>query len=64
MSDSKTKRQHNQDSLIKPGARTEPGEQQRANFKPSDKPLAVYDDLELRDREKLVNKLIDRLKDL
>ncbi|HWQ04589.1 MAG TPA: hypothetical protein VN452_04465 [Longilinea sp.] len=64
MPDPKTKRHHNQDSPLMSGARTEPGEQSRANFKPADKPLAVYDDLELRDREKLVNKLIDRLKDL
>lgn len=64
MPDSKTKHQHNQDSPLRSGARIEPSEQPRANFKIADKPLAVLDDLELRDREKLVNKLIDRLKDL
>ncbi len=64
MPDSKTKRQHNQETPLRPGARTEPSEQPRANFKPTDKPLAVFDDLEFKDREKLVNKLIDRLKDL
>jgi hypothetical protein len=64
MSDSKTKRHHDQDTQLKPGKRTESGEQPRANFKPADRPLAVYDNLELGDREKLVNKLIDRLKEL
>ena len=64
MPDSKTKRTYDQDTLAIPGLRLEPGESVRPASKSGQKRAARYDDLEKPDQEKLVNRIIDRLKGL
>jgi hypothetical protein len=64
MPDSKTKRTYDQDTLAIPGLRLEPTDPARPNPKSGNKRSSRYDELEKPEREKLVNKLIDRLKGL
>lgn len=64
MPDSKNKRTYNQDNLTIPGLRLEPTDPVRPNSKPGNKRSSRYDELEKPEREKLVNKIIDRLKGL
>lgn len=63
MSDPKAKRTYEHDALVLPALRLESSDAARAP-KTSERRLSRYDDLELPDREKLVNKLIDHLKGL
>lgn len=64
MPDSKTNRKYDQDTLAIPGLRLEPSEPTRSAAKSNQKRSARYEELEKPEQEKLVNKLIDRLKDL
>ena len=64
MPDSKTKRTYDQDTLAIPGLRLEPGESAHPASKSGQKRAVRYDDLEKPEQEKLVNKIIDRLKGL
>lgn len=63
MSDSKAKRTYEHDTLAIPALRLESNDTAHAP-KASKRRASRYDDLELPDREKLVNKLIDHLKGL
>lgn len=64
MPDSKTNRTYDQDTLAISGLRLEPNEPTRSAAKSNQKRSARYEELEKPEQEKLVNKLIDRLKDL
>ena len=64
MPDSKTKRTYDQDTLAIPGLRLEPSESVHPASKSGQKRSASYDDLEEPEQERLVNKIIDRLKGL
>jgi hypothetical protein len=64
MPDSKTKRIYDQDTLVIPGLRLEPGESAHPASKSGQKRAVRYDDLEKPEQEKLVNKIIDHLKGL
>lgn len=63
MPDPKAKRTYEHDTLAIPALRLESNDAARAP-KTSERHTSRYDDLELPDREKLVNKLIDHLKGL
>ncbi|GAP14274.1 hypothetical protein LARV_02040 [Longilinea arvoryzae] len=60
MSDPKTKRTFEQETLILPSLRLEPQNPNPA----ADRRASRYDDLALPERQKVVNKLIDHLKGL
>jgi hypothetical protein len=64
MPDSKNKRTYEQDTLLIPGLHLESSSPARTTTRASVNTSSRYDDQERADREKLVNKLIDHLKDL
>lgn len=64
MPDPKTKRTYEQETLTIPGLRLEPQNPAQPDAKKASQRASRYDDLELPEREKVVNKLIDHLKGL
>ncbi len=64
MPEPKSKRTYEQETLTLPGLRLEPQNLAQADAKAHAQFAARYDDLEVPERAKVVNKLIDHLKGL
>jgi hypothetical protein len=64
MFDPKPKRAYEKDTAPLPGLRVDPQDPTQTESNSGAKHVPRYDDLELSEQEKVVNKLIDHLKDL